>query len=291
MKSINKISILAMACLFTILLQAQQKHEISIYGGGGLSALNYKLYNVNNDKVTAKAGVLAGVGYTYFFNNNWGISTGAEYTTYKSKSESYSILNTSVVVDNYDDPFDYNVYQKGRTENQEASYINIPLMVQFQANETKGFYAALGGKIGIPTSGKYKYQYDQLTATGYYPSLNVLYDDLEYRGFGTFEGQSGNNDLKFKTAFMLSAEAGMKWSLGDKLSLYTGVYADYGMNDVIKDKKDKQLLPYNNEDPLHSLNNSMLDSKYTNTWTDRSFTDKVKPLAVGLKVRLSFAIQ
>jgi hypothetical protein len=288
---IYKIMALAIVCLFATLLQAQQKHEFSIYGGGGLSTLNYKLNNVNSDKVKLKAGIVAGVGYTFFINSQWGITTGAEYTTYKSKSESYSILDTQAAVDDYDDNFDYIIFQKDRTEDQEVSYVNIPLMVQFQAQEGTGFYAALGGKIGLPMNGKYKYKYNGLTASGYYPSLNVLYEDLEYRGFGKFEGKSGKNDLDFKTAFILSAETGMKLSLGKKLFLYTGVYADYGLNDIVKDKKNKKLLPYNNENPLNPNNNSMLNSEYTYYWNKKPFAGKVIPLAVGIKLKVSFSVQ
>lgn len=292
MKSIKyKIILLITIGSTASFLQAQQKHEFSIYGGGGLSNLNYRLHNINNDKIKSKAGVLAGVGYTFFFQDQWGFTTGAEYTTYKSRSESYSIIDTRSTIDSDGDNFNYTILQRGRIESQEVSYINIPLMIQFQQMHPTGFYAALGGKIGFPIRGKYKYSYNQLIASGYYPSLNAQINDLEFRGFGTFEGRSGKNDLDAKVAFSLAAETGIKWHLGKQLFLYTGVYADYGLNDVIKGSKNKSILPYNNDNPLNFKSNSILNSEYSYNKITKSFSGKVKPLAIGIKVKVSFAIK
>lgn len=288
---IYKITVFTVVCLFAMQMQAQQKHEFSIYGGGGLSTLNYKLNNVNDDKVNSKAGYMAGIGYTFFFSRQWGVATGAELATYKSESELYSVMDTHETVDDYGDNFDFILFQKGLNEEQEAQYINIPLMIQFQAKDDAGFYAAFGGKIGVPTKGKYKYSYNSLTTKGYYPSLNVMYDDVEYRRFGTFGGKEGRGDLNFKTAFMVSAEIGMKWSLDKSFSLYTGAYADYGLNDVVKDGKNEKLLPYNNENPTDFRNNSVLNSEYNHYWDKKSLAGKVRPLAVGLKIKMSFSVR
>lgn len=289
----TKIALLAASYFVAMGLFAQQKHEVSIYGGGGLSTLDYKIKNVNSDDVKFKGGAIAGVGYTFFMNEQWGISTGAEYTTYKVKASIYSVMDAHEVVDDYDDPFFFVIQQKGLVENQEATYINIPIMAQFQIQDGSGFYAALGGKIGLPLKkGKYKYSYDGLVNKAFYPDENVWYDDLEYRGLGEFGGRSGKEDLDFKVAFTLSAEAGMKWGLNDNMSLYSGVYADYGLNNVVKAGKNQQFLPYNHEDPTDFKNNSILNSEYTHYQEkNKALTGKVKPLAVGLKIKLAFTVK
>lgn len=277
-------------CLLNISAHAQQKHEISVYGGAGLSSLDYRLKSVNNDDVKYQVGPLIGIGYSYSFTDNWALNTGIEYSLYKSKSELYSLIDNQAAIDDYNDAFTFIVLQRRYTEKQEAGYLNIPLMLQFQSQPESGFYAALGAKIGIPLSGKYKYSYDSMKNKGYYPSLNVTYDDVEYRAFGEFEGNNGKDDIDFNIAVMASAEIGMKWKLTDNLRLYTGVYADYGLNDVVKEDKNMTFLPYNNENPLEFHNNSILTSQYTHGWNAQSFVGKVKPMAVGLKVKLAFSM-
>lgn len=277
-------------CIINVSVQAQKKHEISIYGSGGLSSLDYRLKNVNNDDVKHQIAPQIGIGYSYFFTEQWGLNTGVEYSLYKSKAELYSLIDNQSAVDDYNDAFTFMVLQRRYSEKQEAGYLNIPLMVQFQSNPESGFYAAFGAKIGIPLSGKYKYSYDSMKNKGYYPSLNVTYDDVEYRGFGEFEGQRGKEDLDFNMAIMASVEMGMKWKLTEDLRLYTGVFADYGLNDVIKEDKNMKFLPYDPENPLEFKNNSILTSEYTHGWSTQSLVGKVKPMAVGLKFKFAFSM-
>lgn len=290
--NISKKVFVAALCLLATGIQAQLKHEVSVYGGGGLSALDYKLHNINRDEVQLRPGGMAGIGYTLFLTEQWGITTGAEFTTYKSKAKLYSVMDSHRLVDDDNDAFDLVMQQKGHTEKQEATYVNIPLMVQFQQNEGTGFYAALGGKIGIPVKEKYKYSYNSLETKAFYPDMNVWYDDLEYRGIGQFAGGNGESDLDLKVSFMLSAETGMKWSLNNKMALYTGVYADYGLNDIVNGDKKENFLLYDNDNPTDFKNSSIFNSKYSYYRdNDRSLVGKVKPLAIGLKIRLSFSLQ
>lgn len=276
---------LFVSCLMT---NAQIKHEFSVSGGGGLSSLNYKVNNINNDEVKFRAGGVFGIGYTLFLNSQWGISTGLEYALYNSKADLFSIADTHSALDDSNESFDFIILQRGIKEKQESSYLNIPLMLQFQTGEKSGFYAALGGKIGIPMKTKYKGSFESLESKGYYPSLNVMYDDLEHRGFGNFGGGKYSNELDFDISFMLSAEVGVKSKLTNNVALYTGLYADYGLNDIVKGSKDMTVLPYQAENPMLFRNNSILNSQYTHYGVTKSFVDKVSPFAIGIKLRLSF---
>jgi outer membrane protein OmpA-like peptidoglycan-associated protein len=93
--------------------------------------------------------------------------------------------------------------------------------------------------------------------------------------------------MKFKTAFFASVETGVKWKLNEVLSLYTGVYADYGLNDMRK-SGNEPLVAYNNADPRDFKVNGVLYSQYAQNGTPQSFTDKVTPLAAGVKLGLAF---
>jgi hypothetical protein len=275
----NKITIIIAAMLFmAFAASAQSKHEFSVQAGGGLSTLNYK--SVEGNSKTG-LGFNAGLGYTYFFNTNWGISTGVGVALFNGK---YDIPSFSESYQSNDgtENFEYRYTAKNYNEKQNAILLNIPLMLRFQSGK---FYAAFGGKVGLPLSAKYENSLSELQASGYYPQYDLTLNDPAFIGFGTFKSISNKDDLKLKTAFFASAEVGAKWNLSAKTSLYTGVYLDYGLNDILKkDAATKQLITYNTTTPDDYKPNSILESSTRGV----SFADKVTPLSAGIKFSLAF---
>jgi len=266
---------------------SQVKHEFSVYGGGGLSTL---LYNPAVGKQSNGFGGLAGLGYTLFFNDYFGIGTGAEIALYNAKFKSASFYSENMTVDISGDPFLYKSQIEGFKERHTAFSVNIPLMLNFQTGGYHRFYGALGAKIGIPLTADYKSSVGKITTSGYYEFENHEYagDDFEFMGFGTFSDEvGGKGDLKLKLAYLASAELGMKWNLSKNTALYTGLYADYGLNDIAK--RESGIAVYNAGNPQDIGFNSVLSSQYKKpNGKTENFTDKVSPLAVGIKVKLAF---
>lgn len=285
MKIKNTIAVIVLAMLSFSSMSAQIKQEFSVYGAGGLSTLDYKVQGVNVEE-SKRAGYSFGVGYSYFLTEKWGLNTGLEFSTYMGKAELQSISDQFDAVDDELENFVYKYTVGGYEEKQRVSYLNIPLMVQFQTSVDDGFYVALGGKIGLPVVKRYTSNMSSIATQGYYPSTDVTYDDFLYRGFGKFSDRSNKGDLDLKVAFMLSAEAGVKSRLNDKLCLYTGVYVDYSLNNVAKD--GERFLSYDASHSTAFNNKSILNSQYLNDKEQSNFVNKVRPLAIGVKVRLAF---
>ena len=89
----RQIRILAIVlCLLggTATMFAQHKHEFSVYGGSGLSTLNY---TVTTGEHKAGLGGHFGLGYHYFFSPKWGLGTGAELAIYNAKYNNMNNLN------------------------------------------------------------------------------------------------------------------------------------------------------------------------------------------------------
>jgi len=84
---------------------------------------------------------------------------------------------------------------------------------------------------------------------------------------------------------MLALEAGMKWNIADNLSLYTGAFFDYGLNNVVKGGK-QAFINYTAKDAENFTTNSVLSS-YTDNSKSSTFTNKANMMAVGIKVRLA----
>ena len=211
---IKNILIIAALGAATVATAQPSHHEFSISAGGGLSSLNCK------PATGAKLGLggFAGLGYSFRFSERWSIGTGVEAALFNGK---YSLASLSDKYPNNDgeEDFEYHYTIEGYSDRQQAILLNIPLMLRFQ---TGIYYAALGGKAGIPLSAKFNSSADRLDASGVYPPPVLTLHDPKFMGFGEFTDLSNKGNLSLKTAFFASAEVGVRWRLNDRLSMSTG---------------------------------------------------------------------
>ncbi|GHU82508.1 hypothetical protein FACS189415_3070 [Bacteroidia bacterium] len=265
------------------LVQAQQtkSHEFSINAGAGTSALQYKpIFGTTNAELRERFGI----GYTYFFSPQWGITTGLDLGYYNAKIDvnkmdlDYLIPTPQGLTDNFHLYASYSNY----TENQKASFLQLPVMLQMQTPVQRNFfYIAAGLKFGFALSGTYDSSAETLKTVGYSNYTGQYYEDMPKYGFDTYKNIKASGDLNFDMAYLLALETGMKWTLSGKTSLYTGVFLDYGLNNV-NGLADRNLLVYNSSSPKNYQYNSILQSSQGG----KSMVDKVVPFSVGVKIKL-----
>jgi hypothetical protein len=285
-KNILKLTLLAVSFCYCASLTAQNKHEFSIIGGGGLSSLQYTP-SVGEQKTGI--GGLLGVGYQFFLSPNWSIGTSAEFAFYNSTFKLPALNTRYMVTDIENNNFEFRNIITNYEEKQNITLLQIPLMLHFQSGDKYKFYIAAGGKIGINLSGNYSSKSASIENTGYYAHENCEYTTQEFMGFGTFANTKAKGTVDVKTAFFASAEVGMKWKLNEKLSLYTGAYLDYGLNNINNAKSEHaqplQFVEYNTTNPRDFAVNSIVKSQYTQNGTTKPFISKISPIAAGVKVR------
>jgi len=315
----KKIILVITIGLFTISAfsqKQQNRHEFSIWGGGGISSLQYNLNLKKTDEGKHKLGYgyIGGLGYNYFFNYNWSLGIGAEFSSLTAATE------LPLFTDAYWAPgkewrlegqgqegpiMGSDIFRiKTRTvgqdykEKQQAYYINVPVMAKYQIDVWKEhkFYASAGAKFGFPTNAFYQLD-GQLYMTGYIKDVQEggtefgVNDPVSMKkyGFGLFDDLSGGK-LPFKFNLMAALESGMKWKLNQGWSLYTGVYFDYGLIDIRKSaEKGKLFHEYNRENPIDYTANSVLFAVHNDE--SIAFADKVNTMALGLKVQLTYGIK
>lgn len=287
MKQIIKIICLFIGVNSCIMLNAQEqeKHEISVYAASGLSALRYDLNGGVRDN---RMGGGLGLSYGFFFNDNWGVTAGGEISCYYAKARMQPFSGGDYVQSKN---FTYNYDVINYRESHELIVINIPVMFQYQAPlllDEHDCYAAIGAKIGFPWQLKYKTSGATYTTSGINHNDNSIIDSPESDGFGTFSEKRNKHHIDYKTSYMLSAEIGMKWALSRFFFLYTGVYCDYGLNDIIKANSNKSFVSYNDKIPSNIYHHSMLESSYGQEGERIGFTGKVNPIALGIKIKFTF---
>ncbi len=270
----------------------EKRHELSVWVGGGYSSLRYKP-TVGDYKYGL--GGQFGIGYTYLFKPKWGISTGAELEIYNAQT---TIVNHSDRYRAIDDENQYNQMTllvdkfDDFEETQRAYYLNIPIMLQYQNNgeEDNKFYAALGVKIGIPIQCKYKSTGDYLTK-GQYDFTQTVFEDMPEHGYNFYDDLKANEKLKLNLNFQLSGELGYKWCMNEDWFLYTGVYCDYGLNDIRKTKDNPyHVLQYNRDNPIKYTINSITESQYTNDKGTYNYIKKINTLSFGVKLKIAFKL-
>lgn len=256
----------------------EKKHEISVAVGGISSFMQEDL---PAGGLTPGNGFNAGLRYSYYLNKGLSLGVGVEYQLYKSGASFESVSGQYKTADIEDESFEFRYTATNLREEQQLSYINIPVSIQFETPGTTKLYVAAGAKIGFAVSGSYEAKMDNLTTTGYYPQYNVELPSPAFAGFGSFDNvKESKQDLDTKVSYSATFETGIKQIIGQKNAIYLGVYLDYGLNNIY-DKKDTNIIQYSNEIvPVKLQYNTVLNSSYT---------DKLTLVSYGLKLR--FAIR
>ncbi|RYD97013.1 MAG: hypothetical protein EOP54_12140 [Sphingobacteriales bacterium] len=236
------IHYIASLSMITILLGSlnsygqDKKYELSIAVGGPFSYIDAQTAG----KIVEGNGFNAGLRYSYYLNEGLSIGIGAEYQSYNSDVAYQSIYGRYATVDDEGENFQFKYRVTNLREEQKLGYINIPLQLQFETPGTTKFYISGGAKIGFAINGSYESQIQNLTTSGYYPQYNVELFAPAFAGFAsTNDVRSGKQDLDTDVSYSATVEAGVKQSLGDKNSIYFGLYLDYGLNNVYDNTKRK----------------------------------------------------
>jgi len=161
-------------------------------------------------------------------------------------------------------------------------------------------FFALGGRLGYALSGEYSQsaQSFEQTRLGYFEIVLP-----EQAVTTTHAGFNQNASLKFSNFnAMASAEAGIRWKIGDNFSLYTGVYVDYGLLNIAPKRTEQALVMFtgmsgNNQNFAH---NSILTAHAPDYYTlvggqqltyhrnENGYANRVNNFAAGVKIKIAF---
>ena len=274
--------ILLFFALGTLNVSGQKpSNEYTVYGGGGLAA--YSFYPSKKNVSSVGFGGDAGVGYSAFFNQNWGIHIGAGIGFFNVKNKVDDLL---FITPNQNDCenylFDLHTTLHDYKETHKTFSLTVPLMLQYQTNmgqpnsnknEKMGYYAMAGVKAYFPFSYYYSYEYTSFNNAAYYPDFDNWIYSLPILGLGSFDGNRVTEKLKFDVLPFLAFETGIKWRIKTGY-LYTGVYFDYGLYNSAR----KNRVPYSN----------YMYPEQVNEMTLPELSKTMNLIAAGIKIRLAF---
>jgi len=270
---------IAILLLFSTTIKAQ---ELNFKINGGPSGI---LYDSNIGEGKLKFGGGIGVGYTYFFSDHWGISTGVDVTYNQNSFE----LNNGTTISTYEvddqtSAFEYQVTPTNYKEDQHFIAASIPLLMQYRtsiASQTQ-LYFGFGGKIMFPGKQTVEASASELQLSGYYPDINLLIDDLPSHGFGKVSNWQDKTTVSLDPAFMLSFETGLTFKIKEKTKLYTGLYVDYGLTDLAKETPNTNIVAYN----PNGLDNIQANGTSGNS----RIVEESRYFSAGIQLKLGFSL-
>jgi len=280
------------------------RHEFSIWTSLGASTLHYR--PTTGIRETGFGGAF-GLGYTYFFHPNWGIRTGLEIAVYNTTFRlnrlrdmytRYGFDDLTPGWSGTDEIIDYHTEVSNYRERQRLYNLNIPLLLQFQTPLAGGnhqFFASAGVRLGLPIHSTfevrnatlYTWHFDHRFNQEFRPDP-IDYGPVFFEDLGLFYNLSFSTrrlENRVRISGMASAEAGVKFHLNPRHSLYVGAFVDYGFNNIRRHSGNR----FFEFDPINAemVSNSILSSQYTSgNRPTANFTNRVVPLSFGLTVRM-----
>lgn len=245
-------------CLWAIMPDRMlAQHELGIHAGYG-------------------SGLEAGVDYSFRLTHQWRIQTGLE-VAFLADNFQYDKLNTSQTITSpsglpANSLFYFIVDINRLEEERDLSFLNIPLLLEFQTRGKHAFYASAGMKFGIPLSGRYHQTYDRMITSGFSEYTNQTYQDMPALGFSTYNRGTSDGKLSLSPAYIAAWKTGISWQLAERIKLSTGLYLDYGLNDVVN---------YNKE---------WIEYRTSGQHQFSSLPDSYSPLSYGVELGIRFCI-
>lgn len=270
--------IIGMTVCFAVIIIQANAQEFGIELNGGLQGMQYSLKNGQTKRLPAGS---LGLNYTFKLNSRLGLLTGITGGLYRTQITLQDGQTfTYNAVDDAGSAFEYRLKFTGYKETQRFFAASIPLLLQYHSAGTGiQWYIDGGAKLFVPFNASSQISAQQVDLTGYYPDFNVELSDLPQHGFGTLHNWKSPGTLRLKPTAALSASTGMIFKLSPGMSLYAGLFVDYGLTNM-KDKSDTpRLVTYNANGTNGAQANSVLNTEKAGRATLLSY---------GLQIRLSF---
>lgn len=218
--------------------------QISVELKGGIQGLQYEL---ENSESRQRAGGGIHVGYTSPLNNNWQILTGigGEFFNTRATLKDGAVFSSNQV-DETGSAFQQNITTRGYMETQQFFAIGIPVKLQYHTRGKIQWYANGGFRFVLPFTARLRASANEVRVSGYYPDYNIEVKEMPEHGFGTITNWSSNSKQVLNPAVALSGTTGISFRLTDKVRLYSGLYADYGLTNMRNGSRENtSLVRYN----------------------------------------------
>lgn len=264
--------------LMTLHTVQAQEDELGLSLFGGVAGIKY-----DNSDLFGGNQLGFSIDYALRLDDNWSIVMGVMGGTYTTKIMKEEYSTSYLTQDMEGESFEFRYRADCFQEKLNGSYIAVPVSFRF---ETVGrgniqFYAQGGGKYSLNTKVTSKFEWDNLTTSGYFSKWDAELFKPEFLGFGVFPLISREKKIELKDSFSVLGEVGIKQSIGRFNALYIGFFANYDL--TLGNSKDRQLITYQAQGDTPLTYNSTIEEI-------GSTKQRLNAFHLGLKLRYAFGL-
>lgn len=244
--------------------------QIMIHTTPSVSLLKYKS---EDSKSTVSGSIGAGIEYAHFFNKYWGLSIGAEITSFSSFYTFHGRKDSLELFDNWSSRY-YMLRQKLTTkEYQRVSYLSIPIKFNFRHKFTDAlnFNVSFGIAYTKYASENKSIISGTVDREAFFKDIYVTIDEFQPLMFGKFKNYiNPSNEKQFTNTMLGIAQMGFTFNLADDWNMSTELNFQYGFKDI-KLRKINILVP----------------DEYAGV-TATNYIGEIKPFSLGIRIGVAY---
>ena len=268
-------------------------HAFEVTVGGGYSSLGYKVTNITDNLASKTSGsysLQAHLGYNWFFSEYVGLGVGVDMQHYGQQAKLNGTLSWSGVTDTNGEKYDHTLDINNWAEKQNYWAVEIPVSIVFSIPVQDKLYitAQVGGKYGLPLSGKYAGS-GTLTHSGWYAPWGLTLTNIPNHGFYTEKGFSPKGTLPKKNYWTVFAKVGVAIPLVEHLDLLVQGYVNYAITAVGQSGRD-DAIGFRNDRPGQEQAHYFMNN-YTDLSNTAVINGAYKPWSAGLEIGVRYTIQ
>lgn len=172
----------------------------------------------------------------YYFTPFTAITSGMGYSSFR-KTYTLEEYNTSFnSTDSEEEAFEMRIVGQNIREDQVLHLLRIPLSLEGRIMFSEKFGLAVSGGMTFyfPISGSYSSS-GTFSYSGYYPSYNVLLEDIPQYGFPSDLDLQLKESLEIAPMLMaIHASGGISWNISDNLSALLQAHYIRGISELSK---------------------------------------------------------
>lgn len=222
--------------LFTTLLFAQNadstllRHSFRIDMGGGLNIPP----QLSNATTSPTFGYKLSLSYDFWILPNWGIGSGASFSSWRSRSTNSNDFTTLNAIDKDGESYQHHTTLSSITERQSITSLDIPFRISFRTTPTRPFRLEANAWAGlaITTSTKFKVTGGSISTQGFYPQYNLTLYDMPVNGFYTISPRYDGDLTLRHTSLSAGAEVGISRALTPSVAIGVSSYVRHSFSNL-----------------------------------------------------------
>jgi hypothetical protein len=238
---------------------------------------------ITNSGIPSVSNLIYGKNYSfsesveigYFFSKYFGLTSGLNYCPYKTNLDVETYQNQLNTFDIENEAYELQVSGSDIKEIQQVSIIEVPICINIRLpfNKAIGIYVQTGLNLAFPITNNYITS-GTFTYKGYFPTYNVLLENLPEYGFASNLQSETEGELELKPmTYNLVASAGFDYLIQNRFQFAIAAYYDKSLTSISDYSATDKFQLSNDADHLNSF---MVGSRNTTLQS------------IGLKVSLRY---